>query len=160
MSWTTSFPCPPTVRPDFRCRQPVFPMANTGAPRHAGAMISALHVLLASSDPAADRTFLRDVLGWSSVEDETSGDGWLIFAAPPTELGVHPGDSADGATLHLMSDDLVTTLVELEAQGVQPLEPPAARPYGLVARIALPSGGILGLYQPTHPSPLAVFGGP
>ncbi|WP_421742567.1 VOC family protein [Cellulomonas sp.] len=123
-------------------------------------MISALHVLLASSDPAADRAFLRDVLGWSSVEDETSGDGWLIFALPPAELGVHPGDSADGATLHLMCDDLDRTLADLAAQGVRPIDHPHTEDWGVVTRIPLPSGASLGLYEPRHPSPLTIFGGP
>ncbi|WP_315093369.1 VOC family protein [uncultured Cellulomonas sp.] len=117
-------------------------------------MISGLHVLLASSDPAADRAFLRDVLGWSSVEDATSGDGWLIFALPPAELGVHPGDSADGATLHLMCEDLDGTLADLATKGVRPLDPPHTESWGVVTRIPLPSGGSLGLYEPQHPSPL------
>jgi len=123
-------------------------------------MIAALHVLLASSDPAADRAFLRDVLGWPSVEDVTSGDGWLIFALPPTELGVHPGDSADGATLHLMCTDLDAALADLATKGVRPLEPPRTASYGIVSRIPLPSGGWLGVYEPSHESPLTVFGGP
>ncbi|MGI5273074.1 hypothetical protein ACQEUU_28265 [Nonomuraea sp. CA-218870] len=42
--------------------------------------------------PVADRAFLRDVLGWPSVEDPGSGEGWLIFGTPPSELGVHPAD--------------------------------------------------------------------
>ena len=123
-------------------------------------MISAVHVLLASADPAADRAFLRDVLGWPSVEDAFSGDGWLIFALPPAELGVHPGDSADGATLHLMCDDLDSTLADLATKGVRPLEPPRTAAWGVVTRIPLPSGGWLGLYEPGHPSPLTTFGGP
>ncbi|WP_421735748.1 VOC family protein [Cellulomonas sp.] len=123
-------------------------------------MISALHVLLASSDPAADRAFLRDVLGWASVADATSGDGWLIFALPPAELGVHPGDSADGATLHLMCGDLDRTLADLAAKGVRPLGHPHTEDWGVVTQIPLPSGGSLGLYEPRHPSPLTIFGGP
>ena len=138
MSWTTSFPCPTTVRPAPGPRKGVFRLANTGTRGDAGEMIAALHVLLASSDPATDRAFLRDVLGWSSVEDVTSGDGWLIFALPPTELGVHPGDSADGATLHLMCTDLDAALADLATKGVRPLEPPRTVSYGVVSRIPLP----------------------
>ena len=31
---------------------------------------------------------LRDAFGFTHVD---AGDGWLIFALPPAELGVHPG---------------------------------------------------------------------
>jgi hypothetical protein len=32
---------------------------------------------------------LRDVFGFEHVE---AGGGWLIFALPPAELGIHPGE--------------------------------------------------------------------
>ncbi|GIG23686.1 hypothetical protein Cch01nite_44100 [Cellulomonas chitinilytica] len=121
-------------------------------------MITGMHVLLPSGDPAADRAFLRDRLGWVWVEDAASGDGWLIFRLPPAELGVHPGASAplgQGATLYLMCDDLDRTLAELAGRGVVPDGPPREAGYGLVTSIALPSGATLGLYEPHHPSPLS-----
>ena len=52
-------------------------------------MINGVHLLLYSRDPEADRAFFRDVLGFPSVD---AGEGWLIFALPPAELGIHPGD--------------------------------------------------------------------
>jgi hypothetical protein len=52
-------------------------------------MINGIHLLLYSRDPESDRAFLRDVLGFQSVD---AGEGWLIFALPPAELGIHPGD--------------------------------------------------------------------
>ncbi len=33
------------------------------------------------------RVVFRDLLGFDHVD---AGDGWLIFALPPAELGVHP----------------------------------------------------------------------
>jgi catechol 2,3-dioxygenase-like lactoylglutathione lyase family enzyme len=45
-------------------------------------MIFGAHVILYSKDAEADRDFLRDVLGFSSVD---AGHGWLIFALPPAE---------------------------------------------------------------------------
>ena len=54
-------------------------------------MIVGAHVLLYTTNPDADRAFVRDVLGFRGVD---AGGGWMIFA--------------------------------------------------------LPSGGVLGLYQPTH----------
>jgi hypothetical protein len=53
-------------------------------------VISGVRALIYSADAAADRAFLRDVLGLPHVD---SGDGWLIFKAPPTELAVHPTDA-------------------------------------------------------------------
>ncbi len=122
-------------------------------------MITGMHVLLPSSDAVADRAFLRDVFGWTWQEDEPSGAGWLIFALPPSELGVHPGASAArgaGTTLHLMCDDLEATLADLAAHGVAALGEPRDAGYGLVSEIALPSGGTLGLYEPHHATPLGM----
>ena len=110
-----------------------------------------MHVLLDSRDPAADRAFLRDVLGWPSVEDPASGDGWLIFRTPPAELGVHPTDGEPAATLHLMCDDVDATVAELAAKGV-PTGPVADESYGRVTSLRLPSGATIGLYQPAHPT--------
>ncbi len=50
-------------------------------------MIFGAHVVVYSRDAAADRVFLRDVMGLASVD---AGHGWLIFALPPAEVAVHP----------------------------------------------------------------------
>ena len=121
-------------------------------------MITGAHFLLYTTNPEADRAFLRDVLSFKSVD---AGDGWLIFTLPPAELGVHPADQAftqqhadralAGAVLYLMCDDLALTIGKLRAQGV---DCPAAEeaPWGRFTTIPLPSGASLGLYQPTHPT--------
>ena len=80
-------------------------------------MINGAHLLLYSRDPDADRAFFRDILRVRSVD---AGEGWLIFALPPAELGIHPGDGnfverhADhelsDAILYLMCDDLQRTI--------------------------------------------------
>lgn len=49
-----------------------------------------MHAIIYSRDAAADRAFFRDVLGFSSVD---AGRGWLIFAAPPSEIAFHPAES-------------------------------------------------------------------
>ena len=64
---------------------------------------------------------------------------------------MHPGDSADGAALHLMCEDLDRTLAQLAAKGVRPLDNPATKDWGVVTRIPLPSGGWLGLYAAAAP---------
>jgi hypothetical protein len=52
-------------------------------------MIFGAHVIVYSKDPSADRAFLRDILGFASVD---AGHGWLIFALPPAEVAVHPSE--------------------------------------------------------------------
>jgi hypothetical protein len=52
-------------------------------------MIAGAHLLLYSKDPETDRAFFKTVLKFPSID---LGEGWLIFALPPAELGVHPGD--------------------------------------------------------------------
>src|SRR6266478_6067810 len=70
-------------------------------------MVSGAHVILYSSDASADRAFLRDVLGFRSVD---AGHGWLIFALPPAEVAVHPAEKTSGEEkrheLYFMCDDL------------------------------------------------------
>lgn len=56
-------------------------------------MINGVHTIIYSDDAPTTRAFLKDVLGWSSID---SGDGWLIFEAPPTEMGVHPTRGGGG----------------------------------------------------------------
>jgi predicted enzyme related to lactoylglutathione lyase len=113
-------------------------------------MINGLHLLLYSQDPAADRAFLRDVLGWPYVEDAGSEPGWLIFKTPVSELGVHPTDGPPTAELHLMCDDITATVAELTAKGAR-VGDVSERPYGFVTSVTLPSGAQFGLYQPLHP---------
>jgi hypothetical protein len=106
-----------------------------------------LHLLLASTDADSDRAFLRDVLGWPAVE---AGPGWLIFKTPPTELAVHPADQASGLDAFIMCEDLDQELARLHELDV-PTGPISVRPYGRVSSLTLPSGAVMGLYQPTHP---------
>ena len=60
-------------------------------------MIIGMHAIIYSR-AAADRAFFRDVLGFPSVD---AGDGWLIFAAPPSELAFHPAESDGKHELYL-----------------------------------------------------------
>ena len=110
-------------------------------------MIIGAHVLLYSTNADADRAFLRDVLSFNSVD---AGGGWLIFALPPAEAAVHPGEGELRTELYLMCDDVRAQTVALEAKGVRCGEIATER-WGLRTTITLPSGGRLGLYQPTHP---------
>jgi catechol 2,3-dioxygenase-like lactoylglutathione lyase family enzyme len=111
-------------------------------------MINGTHVILYSTDADADRAFLRDVLGFPNVD---AGGGWLIFQLPPAELGVHPAEGAPATELYLMSDDLDATLAELAAKGVRPAGERIEARWGVRVPIALPSGAVIGLYEPRHP---------
>jgi hypothetical protein len=50
------------------------------------------HPVLYSQDADADRQFLAETFGFDSVD---AGGGWLIFAMPPSELAVQPGDGGE-----------------------------------------------------------------
>ena len=111
-------------------------------------LISGAHVTIFSRDPEADRTFFKDVLGLDSVD---SGGGWLIFALPPTEVGIHPTEEPERHQLYLLCEDIETTARELERKGVPIKRPFDEARWGRVTEITLPGGGRIGLYQPKHP---------
>src|ERR1700722_13544571 len=106
-------------------------------------MIFGAHVIVYSQDAAADRAFLRDVLGFSNVD---AGHGWLIFALPPSEVAVHPAEDSRHE-LYFMCDDLQAEISALAEKGVSCSEVQEAR-WGSIAHIRLPGGGEVGLYQP------------
>lgn len=116
-----------------------------------GDMVSGIHALIYTKDPDGVRAFFRDVLGLPSVD---AHDGWLIFALPPAELGVHPADDEGRHELWLMCDDVHATVEELRHKGVEFTRPITDQGFGLVTRLRTPGGGELPLYQPKHLSPL------
>ncbi len=118
-------------------------------------MLTGVHALIYAKQADEVRAFFRDVLGFRSVD---AGRGWLIFALPPAELGIHPVNEEDGAAegheLYLMCDDLAATMAELAAKGVTFARPVTEAGFGTMTAIALPGGGELGLYEPRHPTAL------
>ena len=117
-------------------------------------MITGVHALIYTDDAEKVRAFFRDVLDAPFVD---AGQGWLIFALPPAELGIHPKSPNDSRkTTHefyLMCDDINTTVEELRKRGVEFARPIADQGFGLMTAIKLPGGGELGMYQPKHPVP-------
>jgi hypothetical protein len=111
-------------------------------------MITGTHAILYSTNVEADRAFLRDVLGFPNVD---AGGGWLVFRLPPAELGVHPAEGAPATELYLMCDDLTATLADLAAKGVRTVGERVEARWGVRAVLELPSGAMLGLYEPRHP---------
>ena len=111
-------------------------------------MIFGAHVIVYSKDANADRAFLRDVLGFSSVD---AGHGWLIFALPPAEAAFHPDEKNDRHELYLMCDDLKATMESLQEHKVK-LGAVKKERWGILTGLTLPGGGRIGLYEPRHPT--------
>ena len=114
--------------------------------------INGAHALLYTSEPESVRAIFRDVFGWRYVDD---GDGWLIFALPPAELGVHPaeGPTFDSGVRHqltLMCDDITATVEELRSKGVEIRGEPEDEGYGVTTTLVLPGGVEVMLYEPRH----------
>jgi hypothetical protein len=105
------------------------------------------HLLLYTPEAEALRETLGAVFGWTSVD---AGHGWLIFALPPAELGVHPAD-ARAHEISLMCDDLDATMDELSAKGIEFRGEPVQAGFGRTITMVLPGAVEMMLYQPRHP---------
>ena len=110
--------------------------------------ITGAHVLLYTSEPEAVRAIFRDVFGWRHVD---AGDGWLIFALPPAEVGVHPAEYLVRRDLSLMCDDIHATMEELRQKGVEFRGEPEDEGFGIGVTMLLPGRSRARLsYEPRH----------
>ena len=112
-------------------------------------MIIGAHSIIYSTNPSADRTFLRDVLKMPHVD---VGEGWLIFGLPPAELAVHPSSRNDLHEFYLMCDDVEAFVTAMKTHGIV-CEPVQGMGWGRLTQVRLPGGGKLGVYEPRHPRP-------
>jgi hypothetical protein len=112
-------------------------------------MIIGAHSIIYSTNPEADRAFLRDVLKLPNVD---VGGGWLIFGLPPAEVAVHPSDKNNVHELYLMCDDVEAFVAEMTKRNIA-CAPVQNQGWGLLTRLTLPGGGELGVYQPRHARP-------
>jgi hypothetical protein len=112
-------------------------------------MIIGAHSVIFSRKPEADRAFLRDVLGLPHVD---AGDGWLIFALPPSEVAVHPARKNDVHALYLLCSDVRAFVRSMRAVGVA-CSRVKKLSWGRLTRVRLPGGGELGVYEPSHARP-------
>ena len=111
-------------------------------------MITGMHIVIYTRHPEADRAFFRDVLRFPSVD---AGDGWLIFAAPPSEIACHPAGN-DKHEVYLLCDDVHAEIARLGEMSIK-CDAVTTEAWGLRTMVRLPGGGHLGLYQPRHPRP-------
>ena len=87
-------------------------------------MLTALHAMIYSDDPAATRRFLMDVLRWPFVSEGARGDAgvggagtggtdpaeWLIFRSGPSELGVHPTREGNALIAEIVAAEIRASL--------------------------------------------------
>lgn len=119
-------------------------------------VITGMHAIMYAKDAPAARAFFKNVLKFPSVD---AGDGWLIFALPPAELGVHPldhGQENGRHEMYLMCDDIERTVAELREKGVEFTRPVSDQGWGLLTTMRVPGAGEIGLYQPRHPTALGM----
>jgi catechol 2,3-dioxygenase-like lactoylglutathione lyase family enzyme len=115
-------------------------------------MLSGAHVIIYTTDPDADRAFLRDVLKLPHVD---VGHGWLIFGLPPAEVAVHPGKENGAHEFYLMCEDVAAFVADMKTHGIS-CGPLRDQGWGVLTQLTLPGGGTLGIYQPRHARPPAV----
>lgn len=136
-------------------------------------MITAIHTLVYSDDPAATRAFFKDVLRWPFISEGARGDEgvggagtggadpaeWLIFGTGPSELGVHPTSEVyEGRewtapkhhSVSVMCDDLEATVTDLEARGAELAGEAQEMGFGRGVLMRVPGADDMLLYQPHH----------
>jgi len=118
-------------------------------------LINGAHVIVYSTNPDADRAFLRDVIGLPHVD---VGHGWLIFGLPPSEIAVHPAEKQSSHELYFMCDNIEAFVVAMQARDVV-CGPVQNQGWGLLTQLTLPGGGTLGVYQPRHARPEPMIAG-
>jgi hypothetical protein len=112
-------------------------------------MITGAHSIIYSTNADADRVFFRDVLKLSHVD---AGEGWLIFALPTSELGVHPAEKNNVHEFFLTCDDVDAFVAEMRQHDIN-CSPVQNQGWGMLTEVSLPGGGKLGVYQPRHTRP-------
>jgi len=113
--------------------------------------LTGAHSIIYSTNPEADRVFLRDVLALPNVD---VGQGWLIFGLPPSEVAVHPSDKNNLHELYFMCDDINAFVAEMTTRNISCCAV-QDQGWGLLTQVTLPGGGKIGVYQPRHARPQA-----
>jgi hypothetical protein len=122
--------------------------------------IRGVHTMFYTSEPEALRAFIRDKLRFSCTD---VGGGWLIFDLPEADMGCHPAGAEDGAPsgtpyISFYCDDIVGTVAELKARGVEFTDAVQHRGYGLAIHFRMPGNFEVELYQPLYSKGKAASG--
>jgi hypothetical protein len=116
-------------------------------------MPEAAQAMVFSTDPEADRTFARDLLGLSCSD---AGGGWIVFALPPGQSGIDAlGD--DSHQLYLECRSLDQAIAALAARGVTAWQV-AEGDWGRAVSVALPGGGMIRLHEAASDNSLLLGG--
>src|SRR5262245_971862 len=114
-------------------------------------MIRGIHGMFYSSKSDELRDFLRDKLELPFTD---VGGGWLIFDFAAGDLGVHPTDGEESLNgrhdISFFTDDVKSTVKELEARGVEFDDAIEDHGYGFVTYFTMPGGLRVQLYQPKY----------
>jgi hypothetical protein len=110
------------------------------------------HMLFYTEEAEALRKTLSEAFGFKSID---AGGGWLIFAMPPAELGVHPAEGSTHGSgvrhqISFMCDDIHATVTDLRAKGIAIEGEPKDERWGITAMMTLPGDLKVMLYQPLH----------
>src|ERR1051326_5203281 len=100
-------------------------------------MISGAHSIIYSTNPEADRAFLRDILKLPHVD---AGRGWLIFGLPPSEVAIHPSNKNDVHEFYLICDDIQEFVTAMKTHAVA-CDEVQDQGWGVFTNIRLPGGG-------------------
>jgi len=121
-------------------------------------MITGVHALIYTREADSVRRFFKDTCKFPTVD---AGHGWLLFALPPAEMGIHPTEKREGSyDLYLMCDDIEKTVAELAKKGARFPRGITTAGWGRVTAIELPGGLEMGLYEPRHPVAIGLGAAP
>lgn len=112
-------------------------------------MVTGAHLIIYSSNAKADQDFFKNILNLSNVD---AGQGWLIFALPPSEIAIHPSDENGLHQSFLICDDINEFIKEMAEHNIHCTAIENQR-WGNLTYLTLPGGSKLGVYEPKHTRP-------
>jgi len=118
-------------------------------------MITGAHSIIYSTNPDADRAFLRDVLKLPNID---VGDGWLIFGLLPAEVAAHPSEKNGVHEFYFICRNVEEFIAKLQEHNIV-CGLVQDQGWGRLTEVTLPGGGKLGVYEAQHARPEAMNAG-